>query len=96
MSENLSARACVSVVAAVLAVSAVGFTVTTQAGAQSVKKDRNLERHTDQGVKPRSGSRSDRSRSDSDRDPAIFSNEVDLSRPGGPKRFFELLEEESR
>ncbi|MEQ8823939.1 MAG: hypothetical protein RIC14_06170 [Filomicrobium sp.] len=30
------------------------------------------------------------------RDSAIFSHEVDLSRPGGPKRFFELLSEESR
>lgn len=29
------------------------------------------------------------------RDRAIFAHEVDLSRPGGPKRFFELIDEES-
>lgn len=27
---------------------------------------------------------------------AIFAHEVDLSRPGGPERFFELLNEENR
>lgn len=27
---------------------------------------------------------------------AIFASEVDLSRPGGPERFFELLNEENR
>ncbi len=26
---------------------------------------------------------------------AIFASEVDLSRPGGPERFFELIDEES-
>jgi hypothetical protein len=30
------------------------------------------------------------------RDPAIFSSDVDLSRPGGPERYFELLSEETR
>ncbi len=30
------------------------------------------------------------------RDRAIFAHEVDLSRPGGPERFFELLNEENR
>jgi len=30
------------------------------------------------------------------RDPAIFASQVDLSRPGGPERFFELLREENR
>lgn len=30
------------------------------------------------------------------RDRAIFAHEVDLSRPGGPERFFELLSEENR
>ncbi len=31
-----------------------------------------------------------------DRDPAVFASEVDLSRPGGPQKFFEMLNEENR
>ena len=46
-------------------------------------------------AKPRRHARRNH-RYDTARDPAIFSHEVDLSRPGGPKRFFELLNEESR
>lgn len=30
------------------------------------------------------------------RDRAVFANEVDLTRPGGPQRFFELLNQENR
>ena len=31
-----------------------------------------------------------------DRDPAVFASEVDLSRPGGTQKFFEMLNEENR
>lgn len=81
-------------IAAAFAITAVLPALTTPAEAHGYKHrdgDRHASRHLRRHKHSRSYGRSYRRR-----DRAIFAHEVDLSRPGGTERFFELLREENR
>ena len=88
-------RLALSAIVAAFAVAAVLPLATGPASAHGVKKYRDGDRYVSRKLRRHHQHRSAR-HAYRRRDPAIFANQVDLSRPGGPERFFELLRQENR
>ena len=87
-----SSRAAVT--ATVVAFTAAAAVVVTTAPTEAHKTGykHSHAKHKSSRKSKRKYSRSSRY----DRDPAVFASEVDLSRPGGTQKFFEMLNEENR
>lgn len=88
-------RLTLQAITAAFAVAAVLPLVTAPANAHGVHKHRDGDRYISRKIRRHHQDRSDWY-AYRRRDPAIFASQVDLSRPGGPERFFELLREENR
>ncbi len=91
MSLISPSRAALAAVIIAFSVGAAGFWSASPADAHNTGYKHGHAKH-----KGSHKSKRKYSRPTSDRDPAVFASEVDLSRPGGPKKFFEMLNEENR
>lgn len=83
-----------AVATAIIASSAAltGLWPVTPAGAHNTGYKHGHAKHN----KSQRSNRKYNSSSRRGRDPAVFASEVDLSRRGGPQKFFEMLNEENR
>ncbi len=95
MSFTNRARFLASAIVTALAIAVMMPMATTSASAHGAYKHRDGDRQISRYVRRHKHARR-HWRSYRHRDPAIFAHDVDLSRPGGPERFFELLREENR
>lgn len=96
MFKSRLSRMVLSFAIAALPVSLMSVQLAVPAGAHEVRKGQNADGQPNYKSKRSVGNRREDGRSARQRDPAIFSSDVDLSRPGGPERYFELLSEETR
>ena len=91
MSPISPSRAVLAAAIIAFSVGATGFWSVTPADAHDTGYKHGHAKH-----KGSHKSKRKNSRPSSDRDPAVFASEVDLSRSGGPQKFFEMLNEENR
>ena len=92
MSPIAPSRAALAAAIIAFSVASAGFWSASPADAHSTGYKHGHAKHKNSQQSKRKYSRP----SSGDRDPAVFASEVDLSRPGGPKKFFEMLNEENR
>jgi hypothetical protein len=92
MSPITPSRAALAAAIIALSVGAAGFWSASPVDAHSTGYKHGHAKHKGSHKSKRKYSRPN----SGNRDPAVFASEVDLSRPGGPQKFFEMLNEENR